>query len=64
MAEDVYQKTQVAAPKPKLGQAFAQETAQPQVTENAPVQESAPAQTNIPAPNVEAAAPQDTNPNV
>ncbi len=65
MAEDVYQKTQVAsAPKPKLGQAFAPETAQPQVTESAPVQASAPAQTNIPAPNVEARAPQDTNSNV
>lgn len=69
MANETYQKTQVQAPKPKLGQAFSQnnESAQPvepapEVTPAQPAQsvEAVPAtqeaaQTNIPAPNVEVA---------
>jgi ribokinase len=67
MADENYQKTQVTvAPKPKLGQAFAQDNGTTQGVQSVQPVESVPVQeTNIPAPNVAAAkTPQNTNTNV
>jgi hypothetical protein len=67
MADENYQKTQVTvAPKPKLGQAFAQDNGTTQGVQPVQPVESVPVQeTNIPAPNVAAAkTPQNTNTNV
>ena len=67
MADENYQKTQVTvAPKPKLGQAFAQDNRTTQGVQSVQPVESVPVQeTNIPAPNVAATeTPQNTNTNV